>query len=193
MVNAKHLVDRGIRVGAALAALVLAGSLAGCTHQNSAMLLDLICNDETTSGFGASGCHVEGDARFTSGISGDSMAVLFGPEGGALVMRVNAIDGSRAPSWTFDVLASSSRPEANTIARSLAWGSCGASCPADPADVEAPLSDDYQWITVVDAELGTNYNQPPNDALLTLRGTSVHLLDVRTPGYDPLDEFSNPF
>ena len=167
--------------------LLAGGTSLGCDDTTS-MLLDNVCNQTVSmqTGLSSPGCRLEGDAQVTTGISDDSIAVILGPGGGTLSIRINAIPASGQPTWSLDVLASSTRPEANTLGRTLTWGSCGAACPPDPADAEAPLQEGFQWITIIDSELGSNLALPPDDASVILRGRDMEILDIRTPGFEEL-------
>jgi hypothetical protein len=161
--------------------------LAGCEAEDSTLLLDRLCSQSSTfdpltgQQLGAP-CELSGDADFATGASDDTMAVRFGPAGGKLTIRLGALVAAMQGHWTLDALAASSRPEGSAIFRSLTWGSCGPTCPADPGDVEAPLDEEFVWVTLVDEQPGSNGQPIPGDAVITLRGKAVDMIDLRTPG-----------
>ncbi|RLB46264.1 MAG: hypothetical protein DRI90_27520, partial [Deltaproteobacteria bacterium] len=147
-------------------------------------LLDEICSPETAAMYGPGVCTVSGDAELTTGLSSDTTAVHFGPKSGELRIQLYAIRAASQPRWSLDALAAASRSEGSTLYRSISWGSCGTDCPSDPEDVQAPLSQDFQWAAVVDDLQGSSYVLSQIDALLTLRGADIDLIDIRLPGYD---------
>jgi hypothetical protein len=164
----------------------------GCADPNP-LLLDTVCRS-TVSAEGqqssVDACIVSGDAELVTGVSSDVMAVQFGPSGnGELRIRLNAIAATTADRWTLEALVASNRPEGSTLFRSLTWGSCGATCPADPPDVEADIDEDFAWTRVVDDSEGTSFTPGntevvPDDASIIFRGADLDLLDIATPGFD---------
>ncbi len=178
MAEARHVV-----VAALLAPLVAAG----CEAEDSTLLLDRVCRgetlyDSTTGQPLGPPCELSGDAAYATAVSDDTRAVRFGPEGGKLTIHLAALFAASQNHWTLDALATSSQPEGSSIFSSLTWGSCGPACPADPADVGAPLDDSFVWVTLVDDQPGSNGGTIPFDAVVSLRGKAVDLLDLRTPG-----------
>ena len=181
------------------ACLALCGiALAGCSGgDGAAMLLNQICNpaplgpyyvEPPSTGTDSAACTVSGDATITDGLSSGATAVKLGPNGGDFRIRLQAIPPafsySVGETWSLDVLAASSRPEGSTLVRLLSYGSCGAACPPDPADVEANLTEDVSWVSVV-SDLPTSEGQSyPSDAVLIFRGADIDILELRAPGYD---------
>jgi hypothetical protein len=164
---------------------VTAAALNGCGTAEQVFLLEQICNPETPYAYGDAVCTVSGDAELTTALTSDSTAVHFGPKSGELRILLYALGAAGQTRWSLDALAASSRSEGSTLYRSISWGSCGSSCPSDPEDVEAPLSQDFQWAAVVADLPGTSNVASQVDALLTLRGADIDLIDIRMPGYDP--------
>lgn len=173
-----------LRALGALGALI---ALAGCSTTEGGFLTEL-CNAEITEfdfNFGTSStfpaCTVSGDAAQVSGTTADSVAYSFGPDTGALHVRLSALPIATYPQpFTLEVLAASSRPEGTALYRELTWGGCGAECPDDPVDVSVPLATDYSWAKMLDAVPGSDGRFTLGaDALLTLRGASLDLLDLR--------------
>lgn len=163
----------------------------GCAAEPQPLLLDTVCrNFFSPNGTQSAACTVSGDVKLTSGVSRDVTAVRFGPKGvGELRIRLNAIAATTQPTWSLEALVASTRPEGSTLFRSLTWGSCGATCPADPADVQANVSEDFQWVRVIDDYAGSNFDPAtfqtiPDDAALIFRGADLDLLDLATPGFD---------
>jgi len=114
----------------------------------------------------------------------DSIGFRLGPGTGALTIRLDGLAAVQSPFWSLEVLAASNRPEGSTIFRTLTWGSCGANCPPDPGDVQAPLSQDFAWVNVLENEQGVTFvvsTDIPNDAVVTFRGADIDILDIRTP------------
>ncbi|MBW2454591.1 MAG: hypothetical protein JRI68_08775 [Deltaproteobacteria bacterium] len=171
------------RCGALLLGLA-ATWLMGCGTQGQVLLLDQICNPEGPLVAPVPPCSVSGDAELTTGVSGDTTAVHFGSGTGELRILLSAVQAASQPRWSLDVLAASSRSEGSTLYRSISWGTCVSDCPSDPEDVEAPLSGDFQWAAMVTEVTGSFNVQTSSDAMLTLRGTDIDIIDVRTPGYD---------
>jgi hypothetical protein len=161
--------------------------LAGCEAEESTLLLDRLCNQTTsfdpfTGQQIGSPCELSGDVFFTTAVSEDTVGLRFGPSGGKLTIHLLGLSAAARNRWTLDALASSTQPEGSAIFRSLTWGSCGPSCPADPGDVEAPLDESFVWVTLVDDQPGSNGQPIPGDAILVLRGKSFDLVDLRAPG-----------
>ena len=173
--------------------LLLLPFLAACGGEPNGLLLDTVCRIEVSNstGVNAPGCTVSGDVELTTGVASNLLGVRFGPSAiGELRVRLNAIPATMATTWSLDALAASSRPEGSTLFRALTWGSCGATCPQDPPDVQVPLTEDFQWGSLLsdyDGSRGdpSTFTPVPDDAVLILRGSDVHLLDLRTPGYEP--------
>lgn len=163
----------------------------GCAAEPQPLLLDTVCHNVfSQSGVQSESCTVSGDVELTSGVSKNVIAVRFGPSGvGELRIRLNAITASTQQRWSLEALVASTRPEGSTLFRSLTWGSCGATCPADPADVQATASEDFEWVRVIDDYEGGTFDpsafQPiPDDAALIFRGADIDLIDIATPGFD---------
>lgn len=165
--------------------------LLGCSTEPQVRVLDNICNPDLDEYYyGSTGssnaCTVSGDARETTGVSADTIGFKLGPGTGSLHIRMNAIQAVYSSVWSLDVLAASARPEGSTIFRTITWGSCASSCPADPDDTEAALAEDFEWITMVTGETGAvQFSDPiPDDALLTFTGADIDIVDIRLPGWD---------
>lgn len=158
----------------------------GCGVGGRPMLLDQVCRGSSFAGTNVPNCRLSGDAAYVMGPTADSRAVELGPAGtGTLSILINAIGAGNSVSWTLDVLSASSRPEGSTLYRTMTWGSCGATCPSDFGDVEAALDHDFKWARVVDDAPGTGLGVfIPDDAVVTLRGADIDLIDIRTPGFD---------
>jgi len=173
------------RKGFAPLCLALAScGLLGCGSEAQVLLLDRICNPDVPLATSQPNCTVAGDADLTTGVTGDTTAVRFGPSTGELYVRLGAIQAASQAVWSLDVLAASSRSEGSTLYRSLSWGTCGSDCPSDPDDVEAPLSDEFQWAAMV-TDLAGSFSAPSTlDAFLVLRGADIDIIDLRTPGFD---------
>ncbi len=161
-----------------------AALLIGCGGNDQVFLLDQLCNPDTPSIYGEVVCTVSGDAELTTGITSDTTAVHLGPDTGELRIKLYAIGATSQPTWSLDVLAAASRSEGSTLFRSLTWGNCGSACPSDPDDVQAPLAQDFQWAGMVDDLPGSPSATSQTDALLTLRGADIDIIDIRTPGFD---------
>ncbi len=164
--------------------------LTGCAAEGQPLLLDAICRSSIPSSSGTlvAPCSASGDVELTSGVSKDVIGVRFGPSGvGDFRIRLNAITATTQAEWSFEVLAASTRPEGSRLFRTITWGSCGATCPADPVDVEVALSNDFEWAIVVDDAEGATVDPflpSPDDAALVFRGADIDLVDVATPGVD---------
>jgi hypothetical protein len=181
---------------AELGVLCLCACLLGCDAEEQTLLLDTICRGtfSPTTGLPATACTTTGDVELVTGVSDDVTGVHFGSSGrGELRLRINAIAAANQGTWSFEVLAAASRPESTSLFRTLTWGSCGATCPADPPDIEAEVTEDFAWLHVVDDSPGSNFSQSfvpvPDDAQLVFRGADIDLVDVRTPGFDPSQPF----
>ncbi len=170
----------------------IAACVSACEVSNNPLLLDTVCRGQALPGSipdQVAPCVTTGDVALTSGASSDVIGVRFGPSGsGQLSIRLNAIAAITAETWTLEALVASTRPEGSTLFRSLTWGSCGATCPSDPPDIEAIVSDDYTWAQVIENVEGTNLlpgEQPvPDDAALIFRGADIDLVDIATPGFE---------
>ncbi len=178
-----------------LSPLLLASGLltGGCAAEPQPALLDTVCRSQFSSGglpATVPACTTTGDVEITSGTSNDITGVRFGASGfGELRIRLNAINATTQNEWSLETLVASTRPEGSTLFRSLTWGSCGASCPIDPADVEAPTTEDFQWLRVIDTYAGSTFDPltgmpVPDDAAVILRGADIDLIDISTPGFD---------
>ena len=173
--------------------LALAALTAGCTADANPLLLDTVCRTQVSpNGLPSTvpACAVSGDVVITTGVSSDVIGVRFGPSGmGALRIRLNAIAATTAERWTLEALVASTRPEGSTLFRSLTWGSCGARCPSDPADIEAKVDDSFTRVVVVADFEGTNFEAGstdivPDDATIVFRGADIDLVDISTPGFE---------
>jgi hypothetical protein len=175
------------------AALLLLST--ACSADPNPLLLDTVCRSQLAPNGVQSPvepCIVTGDVEITTGVSRDVTGVRFGPSGiGELRIRLNAIAATTADSWTLEALAASTRPEGSTLFRSLTWGSCGATCPGDPADIEAVVDDNFTWVRVISDSEGTSFDQSsgaqevvPDDATLVFRGADIDLVDIGTPGFE---------
>jgi hypothetical protein len=173
----------------------LGALLTGCCASGRPMLLDQICRGRTSTG--GPNCVLGGDAAYISGITTDTRAVRLGSSGkGTLSFPINALGAATQPQWSLQVLSAAVRPEGSTLYSSMTWGSCGTACPADVGDVEADLNQDFQWAQVVSGATGvpttiTPAGTPtliPDDAVITLRGTDLDIVDLRTPGFEGFDE-----
>jgi len=164
----------------------------GCTTNATPLVLDLICRNQFYNYAGSSGgeaCRVSGDAKATTGITGDTYAVHLGSSTGALHIKLAAIANTTQSSWSLDVLAAATAPEGSPIYRSVTWGTCAGQCTDDPADVQAALKSEFQWAKVVEGLAGTAGPYPPDDAELTLRGADIDIVDLRLPGFDSYDQY----
>jgi len=180
-----------------MVALLAGGLASGCATEQQVRLLDDICSGvngyyntpPAASSTTEPACRLEGDARETTAISADSIGFQLGPATGSLIIRLNAIPAAlQGGTWSLDVLTASSRAEGSTLYRTITWGSCGGACPADPADSQAELNDDFAWVPLVVDQPGYVPNsgeQLLDDATLILTGADIDIVDVRTPGYDP--------
>ncbi len=177
------------RLAAAVLALGALTALGGCSVAEGGFLTE-VCGAEYTDfsvGFGEgstyTACSVSGDAAQVTGTTADSIAFRFGPDTGALQIRLSALPLAFNPQpFTAEVLAAASRPEGSTLYRELTWGACGPECPDDLVDASAPLVADYSWLKMLDAVPGFDGRVTLGaDALLTFRGASVDLLDLRWP------------
>ncbi len=166
---------------------------AGCAADANPLLLDTVCRSQVSPDGSTSQvepCIVTGDVKITTGVSDDVMGVRFGPSGvGELRIRLNAIAATTTETWTLDALVASTRPEGSTLFRSLTWGSCGTTCPADPTDVEAPVEEDFTWVRAIDNSQGTSFDPSslggaPDDAALIFRGADIDLVEISTPGFE---------
>lgn len=173
-------------------ALVMACALMGCADANP-LLLDTVCNTDISPSGAPSPiepCIASGDVTITTGVSRDVMGVRFGPSGqGEFRIRLNAIGAVNADRWTMFALVASTRPEGSTLFRSMTFGSCGASCPADPPDIEVAVDEDYALVRVVDDLEGANFTEGsaqfvPDDASITFRGADMDLIGISTPDFD---------
>ncbi len=171
------------RPGALLLGLAAAW-LVGCGSESQVLLLDRICNPDGPMVSSVPPCSVSGDAALTTGVTGDTTAVHFGSNTGELRILLAAIQAANQSRWSLDVLASSSRSEGSTLYRSLSWGTCGSDCPSDPVDAEAPLGEDFEWAAMVDEVQGSFSAQTSSDAMITLRGAALDIIDLRTPGFE---------
>jgi hypothetical protein len=179
-----------------LLTLCAAMAIAGCAEDRQAFMLDNICRNQfaVRDQFGtpSPGCRLSGDATFTTGISSDSIAVKLGPNGGRLEIALAAIPAAHQATWSFDALVASRRPEGSVLGRpEIDWGSCGVICPGVIEGVEVDLTDEVRWAVLIDGRPGTATqfaqfaaSPIPADAVITLRGSDIDILDVRTPGFD---------
>jgi hypothetical protein len=163
----------------------------GCGSEPVALLLHQICT--TPLAFEAQpACYLGGDARRTTGMTGNTVAFHLGPATGSLHIRLAAVPGIDRPRWSLDLLAASARPEGTTVYVELTWGTCTTVCPAsDPQDASAPASESFQWLALVQGVEGAQISpssteRVPPDAVLTFRGADVDIVDIRLPGYEPL-------
>ncbi len=177
---------------AAVATLALA--TAACAAEDSTFLLNSLCG--RASGVGGAGqapqCQITGDAARVTGVSEDTFGIRFGPSGtGEVRIRLSAIPAASTAQWSLLALAASTRPEGSTLFRTLTWGSCGATCPPDPADIEAPVEEGYTLIRVVNDSEGAGAGRDmgtvgivPEDAVVVFRGADIDLADLTTPDFD---------
>jgi hypothetical protein len=176
----------------AAVAMVLGALAGGCQAEDQVLMLDTICRNffSPTTGQSLEPCTTSGDVEIVTGVSEDVTAVHFGSNGtGEFRIRINAISAAnQSAQWSFEALAASSRSEGSSLFRTLTWGSCGATCPADPPDIEAEVTEDFEWLRVIDDYAGSNFNTTfvpvPDDAAISFRGADLDLIDVRTPGFD---------
>lgn len=165
-------------------AAVLALLASGCTVDDAdGRLIDRLCDPalaEYPQVSGSATCEISGDAFKTTGMTGNSVGYRFGPAGGALRIRLSALDAPWDSIWSLDVLASAAPDHSELLRRSLTWGSCGSACPDDPEDWGAILPDNYNWVPVVAALPGLGFNGAvPADAYLELSGNNIHIVDLR--------------
>jgi hypothetical protein len=173
--------------------------LCACGADGRPMLLDQVCRGSSLNGSGTPNCTLGGDAEYVSGITADSRAVRLGPSGqGSLSILISALGAASQPNWSVEVLVAAGRPEGSILYRSMTWGSCPQSCPADLGDVEAALDQDFQWARVITDAKGQTTSTPmpgfpptvaaiPDDAVITLRGADIDIVDLRTPGFEGFD------
>ena len=170
--------------------------LGGCADDRQALMLENLCRNNSQffdiNGNPIDACELSGDASYTTGIASNALAVRFGSAGGRIDIALAAIPAAHQSTWSFDVLVAANRPEGTVLGRpEIDWGSCGVACPATIAGVEVDLTEEIRWAIVVDNSPGTGTPIPafgaspiPGDAALSIQGSDMHLLDVRTPGFD---------
>lgn len=168
----------------ALCAAALALLVSGCTVDDAdGRLIDRLC-DPALADYpqvsGSATCEISGDAFKTTGMTDNSLGYRLGPGGGALRVRLNALEAPWDPTWSLDVLAAAAPDHSELLRRTLTWGSCGPACPDDPEDWGAILPDNYNWVPVVAALPGLGFNGSiPADAYLELSGKNIHIVDLR--------------
>jgi hypothetical protein len=168
-----------------------------CMSDPDALLLDHICDPDFDNNFngpiaisppepgGGAGissiCTTGGDAKQVAGITNDAIAFHFGPSTGSLSIHLSAFEAIRDPTWSFDVLARSTRPEGSELFRILTWSTCAA-CPPDPSDASGRVTQDYSWVRALNDYSGMSDASEalPNDAVITLRGADIDIVNVRT-------------
>lgn len=173
---------------------VITLALPGCADDGQGFLLDSLCRGaifNPQSGGVASTCRLSGDATFTSGITSDAIAVTLGPAGGQIDIALAAIPAVHQSTWSLDALVASRRAEGSVLGRpQINWGSCGVTCPGPIEGVELDLTEDLRWAVLVDTRPGTatsftgaGSSTIPADAVITLRGSDIDILELRTPGF----------
>jgi hypothetical protein len=173
MVDLRHII-----------ALGLAASACNSDPETQSILLEQLCSQPPAANTGIAACTLEGDAQRTSGLTADSTAIRLGPSSGALRIRLNLFPVAQQQ-WSLEALAAARplRPEGNLLFRSIDFGSCDAvTCPDQPPDTQAPLSEDFQWAVMVESLPGsaTPGTVPPDDASLILRGADIDILELRS-------------
>jgi hypothetical protein len=181
--------------------VVAALGCTGCT-ETFARLLDFVCRESVPNagvnpnqvGSGAAGpsqfgenCELENDAVATTGLTSDSLAFHFGPDGGSLAILMAAVPAALEAKFSLEVLVASSSADGSVLTRELTWGSCGASCPVDPPRADADVSDAFVWVTLIGETTGTQGEPIPSDAILTLSGRELDIVDLRTPGAEGIE------
>ena len=166
-------------VGAVSILLTLLASLGGCSVDRELLTLNEVCEPSFEQ---QRPCYVTGDARLTDGLGDGVTAAQLGDSGGEFHIMINRIAASSSD-WSLDVLARSTTGT-STMTRIITYGSCGASCPAEPGDAQVELTEDFNWGAVVRDEpgVGTPSEVPP-DAEIIFLGQSIDIIAMRTPGH----------
>ncbi len=182
----------------AVVMIVALGSSA-CASDPQALLLDHICDPDSENEFDDFSeplppppgpgqpdvlvmCSTSGDVEQRSGVTADAIAFHFGPATGALHLHLSAFEAIRDPNWSLEILARSTRPEGSEMFRVMTWSTCAA-CPPDPGDATGVVTGEFSWVRAVDNESGMSdaFASLPNDAMITLRGADLDIVNVRTP------------
>lgn len=155
----------------------------GCGDEEAdPFLLDRICGN--FNGFNTP-CAVSGDASFSTGLTGDTLAVRLGPAGGRLDLPLFSLPAAQEAFWTLEVLVSSD-DGAELIRRTITWtnndGTCDPGiCPREiPASRVVIPAGEPGWARVVDNQLGSSFAPIPFEAVVTFEGANVDILDLRT-------------
>lgn len=155
-----------------------------CTDSSEARLLDRVCAQSFPEG---PACEVGAGAAKSTGITADTTGFLLDDAGGILVFHLAALDGVRSGD-TFDVeiLAASTLAEGSQLETRLSWGSCAQGCLPDPNPfVSSAIPPQYTWFPVVLGQPSAQTTGLPYDAVLSLKGKSIDIADIRVSSITP--------
>ena len=148
----------------------------------TAGLFEQVCSESSLYGSpGPSPCLLGGDAAETSGLAEGDLGFRFGPSGGTLQIRLEALPiPDAAKPVTLELLVASSVATGAELLRNVDWGSCGIYCPPSVPAKKELLGEDPAWLPLLEAV--TWYpTTVPGDATLRLSGANVDLYELRFP------------
>ncbi|MEM1033020.1 MAG: hypothetical protein AAGN82_21920 [Myxococcota bacterium] len=160
-------------------AATLALASAGCDVEGTPLMLENLCDRSAE----VASCQLEGEASFVDGITANALAVRFGPEGGSLILPLTQIPAVVEPTWSLEALVAPEGDGAQLQRDTIDWAGCLVGCPPDIPPVVFDPIEGRGWAPVVEAQRGTSFSSV-GEVMMVLRGRSVDLLDLRTPGVD---------
>src|SRR5262249_46188435 len=117
-----------------------------------ARLLDRVCGSTLPDG---PACELRDDVSLTTGITEDSLGVLFGPSGGSFIVHLQAVTAAEARRpFGLDLPASAPGPAGSRVVANVVWGACMGGCPPAPRPFDAAISPSYTWRKVADVAHG---------------------------------------